>query len=250
MHLLATVPTHSGAIESVTAETLLQLQALLHARGGRFETRFPSASDISVLRNMIVADFLHSGADALFMLDADQGLPGEAVLRMLDLGAEVVGCLYPKRRFDWAAVRPTETAAHLDRILHQASEYVGALEAAESGEVEVRAGFARALYVGAGALVVRRSAFDRLRNRYPDLRDQGFNAEEFAAPRFAENWGFFNRLPPAPGHPALSEDFAFCRRWREAGGEIWADIATTTAHVGRHMFTGSYADHLQAHGRR
>ena len=44
----------------------------------------------------------------------------------------------------------------------------------------------------------------------------------------------------------LSEDYAFCRRWRDLGGEIWADFEARLTHVGHAAYTGSLMQALQA----
>jgi hypothetical protein len=36
----------------------------------------------------------------------------------------------------------------------------------------------------------------------------------------------------------LSEDFAFCKRWTDMGGEIWADLNSKLNHVGPMAFCG------------
>jgi hypothetical protein len=36
----------------------------------------------------------------------------------------------------------------------------------------------------------------------------------------------------------LSEDFSFCRRWTDIGGEIWADLQSNLSHVGPTVFRG------------
>jgi hypothetical protein len=36
----------------------------------------------------------------------------------------------------------------------------------------------------------------------------------------------------------LSEDYAFCRRWRDLGGEIWVDLESKLTHVGAMRFVG------------
>jgi hypothetical protein len=44
----------------------------------------------------------------------------------------------------------------------------------------------------------------------------------------------------------LSEDYAFCRRWQQIGGKIYADVQTTLGHVGNLPFTGCLEDRLKA----
>jgi hypothetical protein len=44
----------------------------------------------------------------------------------------------------------------------------------------------------------------------------------------------------------LREDFAFCRRWTDIGGEIWADLDSRLDHVGHSVFRGDVASQFAA----
>ena len=44
----------------------------------------------------------------------------------------------------------------------------------------------------------------------------------------------------------LSEDFSFCRRWTDLGGEIWADLESRLDHVGPATFHGDLATQFEA----
>jgi hypothetical protein len=37
----------------------------------------------------------------------------------------------------------------------------------------------------------------------------------------------------------LSEDYAFCRRWRSLGGRVWLDTRGKLTHIGTHEFEGA-----------
>jgi hypothetical protein len=47
----------------------------------------------------------------------------------------------------------------------------------------------------------------------------------------------------------LSEDYAFCRRWRDMGGKIWVDLDCKLMHLGQHLFGGDLAESLRVQGR-
>jgi hypothetical protein len=47
----------------------------------------------------------------------------------------------------------------------------------------------------------------------------------------------------------LSEDYAFCRRWRDMGGKIWVDLDCKLVHLGQHLFGGELAESLRVQGR-
>jgi len=40
----------------------------------------------------------------------------------------------------------------------------------------------------------------------------------------------------------LSEDYAFCHRWRQCGGTVYANVAHEISHVGLHRFAARYSD--------
>ena len=55
-------------------------------------------------------------------------------------------------------------------------------------------------------------------------------------------------IDPATG-VYLSEDFAFCRRWTDLGGEIWIDVESRLTHVGPHAFVGDFATQFNSMGK-
>ena len=243
MHLFAAVPTHSGDMAVQATQSIVGVQAMIHERGGRFEFHYQFGSPVSLVRNALAAAFLMSDADALLMVDADQGVHPDTIARMIDLNQPVVGCMIPKRRYDFSNIRLPAT--NVDHIIHQASEYAGQIIVDEAGQAEVVSGFARAAFVGAGILLVRRPAFEHLMERYPELKGRCLHGQAFPELSAAGAWGFFNPLENTAGAP-IAEDISFCLRWRQAGGEIWADLISPITHVGRHDFAGTYIDYVEA----
>ena len=53
-----------------------------------------------------------------------------------------------------------------------------------------------------------------------------------------ERYALFDPLIDPVSGEYLSEDFAFCKRWTELGGEIWMDIHSRLDHVGAFVFRG------------
>jgi hypothetical protein len=47
----------------------------------------------------------------------------------------------------------------------------------------------------------------------------------------------------------LSEDYAFCRRWRDIGGKVHVDLQCKLMHLGQHLFRGDLAESLRLQGR-
>ena len=243
MHLFAAVPTHSGEMAVEATQTILGIQALIRDRGGKFEFHYQFGSPVSLVRNALSAAFLMSDAEALLMLDADQAVYPETIARMIDLDQPVVGCMIPKRRYNFGNIRLPAT--DVDQIIHQASEYAGEIITDDKGQAELVNGFARAAFVGGGILLVRRQAFEHLMAHYPDLKGRCLDGNAYPHLEAAGSWGFFNPIENAAGAP-IAEDISFCLRWRQAGGEIWADLVSPVTHIGRNDFAGVYLDYVQA----
>ena len=84
--------------------------------------------------------------------------------------------------------------------------------------------------------MIRREALERMCAQYPQLRfkrDHSLDAATASGNRFA----LFECMIDDDG-TYLSEDFAFCKRWTDMGGEIWADLDSKLAHVGPQTFSG------------
>jgi hypothetical protein len=98
-------------------------------------------------------------------------------------------------------------------------------------------GLAEVAYVGTGFMLVRREALQRVVAAHPeltaDLEEEGRTAMVFE-PMIEGETGEY-----------LSEDYAFCRRFRDLGGEVWADVAARFVHVGPHAFAGSLIEAMR-----
>ena len=91
---------------------------------------------------------------------------------------------------------------------------------------------------------VRRQALERMCAHYPQLkfkRDHSIDAATVSENRFA----LFECMIAEDG-TYLSEDFAFCKRWTDMGGEIWADLKSKLTHVGPMAFHGDLSSQFAA----
>jgi hypothetical protein len=124
------------------------------------------------------------------------------------------------------AARPNLGAASLKYVF----------EVDDPGAVIERAGFVKVRYAGTGFLMIRRAALERMCANYPQLRyvrDHSTDAAVSSGNRYA----LFDCVIAEDG-TYLSEDFAFCKRWTDMGGEIWADLNSKLTHIGPIAFSG------------
>lgn len=240
IHLVVATPCFGGQVSSIYASSLFALQSAVRGKSNlelKVHLRDGDAL-ITRARANLVALFLDDPAATHFLfVDADIGFAPEQVFRLIECGADVVAGIYPIKRVNWEkarraidANRPNLPAASLDYVL----------EIDDPDHVMVVNGFARVRYAGTGFLMIRRHVLEKMCKHYASLRffrEHSHDALSGSRNRFAL---FECLIDPATG-TYLSEDFAFCKRWTDLGGEIWADLDSRLDHVGPSVFHGDIA---------
>ncbi|HLZ00702.1 MAG TPA: hypothetical protein VKR55_00975 [Bradyrhizobium sp.] len=245
--LVVATPCFGGQVSSIYASSLFALQRAVHKMSNvdlKVHLRDGDAL-ITRARANLVALFLDDPSSThLLFIDADIGFTPEQVFRLIESGADVVAGCYPIKRVNWdkakramEAGRPNLEAAALDYVL----------EIEDPDHVRVVNGFTRVRYAGTGFLMIRRHVLERMCGHpaYAALqffREHSQDALANSPNRFAL---FECMIDPASG-TYLSEDFAFCKRWTDIGGEIWADLDSRLDHVGPTVFHGDVASQFAA----
>jgi hypothetical protein len=152
---------------------------------------------------------------------------------LVNLNVSVIG-----QRPDIDLSRLIDPAGRLPRATPHATRQVwfgGPVEADDDGFAPVRA-------IGSAALLISREALVR-------IAESGLVAHAhsgmYAADQHEDGWTFFDPFVDEDGH-YLSEDYALCHRWRTLGGQVWADLETTTRHIGPVTITGDIHGSLAA----
>ena len=244
-HLVVGTPCYAGQVTTAYAGSLLKLQQACLRRGGTDLTVLMQAGDalITRARQNLVAHFLENAAAThLLFVDADIGFEPDQVVRLLEFDADVTAAVYPTKRIDWDRYAAMARSGH-SHPESEALSYVVELGAPES--IAIRGRFVKAVAVGTGFLMIRRAALIAMIERYADLRYT--HEHQTDDPLRGSKWrcALFNcMIDPATGH-YMSEDFSFCRRWTDIGGEIWVDLESRLNHVGSVTFVGDYGSRFE-----
>lgn len=237
------VPCYGGQLTLYFVESLLKLKDACRERGvGLHVDMMGGEALITRGRSRLAAHFLaHPKATHILFVDADIGFAPENVFRLLDSGREVIAAVCPLKRIDWEKVRAAAKADVPD-IQAAAIGYVVRFLPTPDSSVEVENGFAKVAYGGTGFLMVQRGAMQRLFDAHPELRA---GMRDMADGLAAEAVMVFDTMIEPETGQYLSEDYAFCRRWRDLGGEIWADFEARLTHVGHATYSGSLMQALR-----
>jgi hypothetical protein len=199
---------------------------------------------ISRARSTLVGAFLDNPeATHLLFLDADISFAPPQVERLLNFDKDFTGALYPVKSIDWDLM-PQRCVENGESVQHAALSYVGTFCTGDERKQE--GDFVTGIYVGGGFQMIRRSALERMAAAYPETRFSRVHSLPKSGSRrhAAQSPNLFALfdciIDPATG-AYLSEDYSFCRRWRQIGGEIWIDGASKLTHSGNYEFVGDHA---------
>ena len=247
VHLVIATPCFGGQVSSIYASSIFALQRELRATSNVNLTVHMRDGDALITRaraNLVTLFLSDPSATHFLFVDADIGFTPSQVLRLIESGGDVVAGVYPIKRVNWTkAQRAIE--ANRANVPAAALDYV--LELDNPDHVVVVNGFARVRYAGTGFLMIRRSVLEKM-CRHPGYAPLQFFREhsQDALAGNPNRFALFECMIDQATGTYLSEDFAFCKRWTDLGGEIWADLDSRLDHVGPSVFHGDVASQFAA----
>ena len=239
MHVRIATPMYGGNCKGIYADSILALTFQLAQRGDQVSfSKIYNESLITRARNNLVYEFMNSDADVLLFVDADEGFNASDVLKMLDTGKDVIGGIYPMKNFNWENIRKAALAGKNDLIRYSGifamNLLPGVKEITVSEPVQVTE-------VATGLMAIRREVFEKMEPHCPKYAlngsDSKFDFSKMVTEYFATSI--------TPEGILLSEDYHFCRKWRELGGEVYAAPWIAVDHAGEYIFSGRYVSELE-----
>lgn len=236
--VLAT-PCFGGLVTQAFMLSVLKLTA--HAPRAGYGVRVALLGHDSLIpraRSTLAGAFLDNpAATHLLFVDADIGFEPEQVDRLLAADKDFTGALYPLKAVDWARLPERFVAG--EPLAQAGLNYVGTFCPPEERREE--GGFATATYAGGGFQLLRRGVLERMIAAYPETRFTSLLGLSRGDAPPSRLYALFDCLIDPASGAYLSEDYAFCKRWRDLGGEIWLDTASRLTHVGSCDFAGNHA---------
>lgn len=172
---------------------------------------------ISAARAKMLRKALDQQADAVVFIDHDLSWRPSDLVRLINTPGEVVAGLY---RFKCAEV-----------------SYMGTIYTDPDDKPRMRPdGCIKAKLVPAGFLKVTTGAVERFMTAYPEL---------CYGPKYSQSVDLFNH--GARDGLWWGEDYAFSKRFEEAGGELWVEQdLSLTHHSAEEAFPGNFHEFLMA----
>lgn len=225
------IPAYTGQVHLATMRSIMTDTLALSDRGDKV-TIFDESGNamIADCRGLIVAKFLDSSGTDLIFIDADVTWEAGSLLRLVDHPVDFVAGLYPQRRDPINYCVSWLPDPHLRGLW--ADPGTGLLEVAG---------------VPAGCMRLTRAMLEKMTAAYEELN---FYCEE--APNktvcglFESYWIRGVKVGDGIHNLKLGEDYAFCRRWKDIGGQVWIDPELRLGHIGFKTFIGSIGEWLKS----
>ena len=247
-HPLFITPAYGGQVTVPYTLSMMSCLNTLNLLGIKSNYFIGSSSSlVTRARNEMAVEFLANREFThLFWVDADVGFSAESVLRFLRSDLDVVAGLYPIKRFDWPVDIP-DGATRLDaELVHRLALKYPVNSDINSPEYRQpnQDGFMQVTEAPTGFMCIKRSVFDQMIKEYPNLQYVPDSLNNWKPERAALCYRFFDVLFDETNRRYLSEDYAFCRRWRDIGGQVHVCAQTKLSHTGEYTFYGDPASSL------
>jgi hypothetical protein len=213
VHLHIGIPCYGGMVSEPTMTSFLRFTLLAQQAGLNWSLdTMVNESLVTRARNNLMAKMMTNTAATHFMfIDADIRFQPESILQMLAYDKEVIGGLYPKKAL------PVSYVINL------------------KPQTKIQGDVFTVDTMGTGFLMFKRDVYTKLIAAHPETKyvdDVGLG-KQFEPMMYS----IFDCKIDERGH-YLSEDWLFCRRWQELGGEIWAHSKVLLNHVGHYEYAG------------
>jgi len=234
-------PAYGEIFYAPYLHSVLALTRFAHKNKWDYLFESISYAEVSEARNYLVTRFFDkTDATHLLFIDADMGFPKRLVPDMIAIAKPVVGVIAPKRQMDFKRLAHlARSESDLERAVSKAHQFV--VRPLRSA-APMRNGFVEVEACGAGILLIERGCIAALLRQEPGLSDTTVRGRTPLMKGLDRLIRAFDPVVRSDG-ARLSEDFAFCHRWRTlCGGAVWASVGHAITHVGLHHFAARYSD--------
>lgn len=223
-NLLIATPMAAGHPDDTFNVALDNTKQMIRQYGGTVKNvKTKWVADISLARSKLFGFFLRDKeATHMLMIDDDMSWQPEEVAWFLLLNRDFLAAVGPKKKY------PIEFAFN---AVGDDGKIVPLFHELETNVTELP-------FVGGAFVMITKSCAEKIAAAYPEL--------EYEVDPGVTEFGVFDPIIIHDGNMRrrLSEDYAFCYRYRKIGGKINVKLDVTLQHTGSHTFTGNLYQHF------
>lgn len=154
--------------------------------------------------------FMESDCDYLISIDDDVEIPTDTFMKMIEADRDIVGGVYRiKTAGEYKVAQQTLDRSNISKAIKEKLLMPGR-------------------YASAGCMCIKRSCIEDMIKAYPDLEYEESFSKKPA-------WALYQ--PFVYKKDYLSEDWAFCKRARDIGKEVWIHGGILCHHWGTYRYS-------------
>jgi hypothetical protein len=200
-----------GTVSSTASVSAYYLSSIFKSQKLLKENNIESYLDIIVdeplvqlARNKLLALFIESDCNELILIDSDQAWDPEDLLKLINIDKDFVGA-------------PV--------ILKTSNNYNVSFEDPSNNELmEVD-------FVGTGFLKISKRVAEQVFN----------SSQEYMDGDYVSRMAFEVKIIDKN---IMSEDFVFCKKWKDLGGSVFIDTSINPYHIGSSSYQGNFKEYL------
>lgn len=237
--IFISTPCYDAMMTMQYTISILNLVTFLNYHKIKFMIDFiGNESLIPRARNNALGKFMLSDCTHLLFIDSDIEFQAQAVMDLLLFDKDVACCCYPTKGYNWK------------RFIHSMNTDKDSKESFDSRGLDFAYNvimddkynlvhdkkFIKVEHASTGFMMIKRDILQRLTNKHTDLEivtDKLSNRDDTQC-------GLFCCMIKDKQY--LSEDYSFCTRVNEIGGEVWINVQQNLNHIGKHVFRSDIAN--------
>lgn len=233
--LFISTPCYDAMMTMQYTTSILNLVTFLNQYKIDFVIDFTgNESLIPRARNHALGKFMDSDCTHLFFIDADIEFKPQAVMDLILYNKDVACGSYPKKTYNWS------------RFMHSMQNEQNSKESLDSRGLDFAYNamcdsdnkviqddnkkFIRAKHASTGFMMIQRNIVEKLYKKHTELEIITDNLTK----KNTLICGLFCCMIKDKQY--LSEDYSFCERVNEIGGEVWINYNHNLNHIGKHIF--------------
>jgi len=239
--LFVATPVHSEvSIHYMKACLDLQKECVMNKTKITFQLM--KSSLVTQGRNLCASAFLNSDADHMLFIDSDIEFTTRSVYRLFQSEHEISVLPYPMKTINQGKFRddfkkrPDADIETMGQIFPVSFPDPNAIDPV-NGFVEINKG-------PTGMMMIKRSAFEKLIEHYPELVIKQSTLVNGKMEERKNYYNFFDTYWSPKNKSYMGEDFYFCKLWTSMGGKIYALADEYISHIGEKHYKGRLIDEL------
>ena len=233
--LFISTPCYDAMMTMQYTMSILNLNVLLCENNIEYVIDFVgNESLIPRARNNSLSKFIDSNFTHMLFIDSDIEFPAQAVLDLIKFDKDVVCCAYSRKSYNW------------NKFMHSITSEPNSNESLDSRGLDFTfnvmtdknnnvikskdKNFVKVKHASTGFMMIKREIVNKLCKKHTELtiKTDGLNKEDKLI------CGLFCCMIKDKTY--LSEDYSFCERVNEIGGEVWINTKHNLNHIGKHVF--------------